>query len=269
MESRKEVESFYLDTDVLKLYNERISNSVNNLGSSKENTSNDFKKLKDNNIYRNGFNNIERGIGETKDTLFNSYRVNEEFVDRFIRLEEKGKGLVREIEIPKVFSTNGSSRATFFDSAVISKNDGTSVTSGTLVNSVEDDTYNQDKELIENIRKDENGEEYTPVDSQVLKEEIGNIEKDVDDSVEESYYDVSKASMGNVNVGEVNTNYKDEQQTSVVEAVLGDVKKEKEETAVPKDISIEDRIELMSAIKPPEFETVPMEVIEDDNQSEI
>lgn len=269
MESRKEVESFYLDTDILKLYNERINNSINNLGTSKEDTSNNFKKLKDNNIYRGGFNNIERGIGETKDTLLNSYRVNEEFVDRFIRLEEKGQSLVREIEIPKVFSTNGSSRTTGFSSVSINKNDGTSVKSGTLVNSIEDDSYNQYKELIDNIKKDENGEEYTEEYSQVTKQEIDNIEKELEDSVEESNYDVQKESMSNVNVGEKDQQYKDEQQTSVVEAILGDVKKEKEETAVPKDISIEDRIELMSAIKPPEFETVPMEVIEDDNQSEI
>ena len=215
--------TLYINTDTIKQYDEKVYETIKSLGTSRDDVENNFIGLKKKNIYKNGITKIGKAINRTKDTLYNTYNINEEFINRYIELEEKGKSLVKEIIIPNIFSTNGSSRNTTLGTVNIDKNDGTSVTEGQLVDNSSDNNYKEENILLENIKKDENGKEHDLNGSVIEKEDISNIEKDLDYSVEDEKYVTEKEVIGNINSDDDNNQIRDEQKTNITEQVIGNI----------------------------------------------
>lgn len=215
--------TLYINTDTIKQYDEKVYETIKSLGSSSDDVDNNFIGLKKKNIYKNGITKIGKAINRTKDTLYNTYNINEEFINRYIELEEKGKSLVKEIIIPNIFSTNSSSRNTTFGTVNIDKNDGTSVTAGQLVDNSSDNNYKEENILLENIKKDENGKEHDLNGSVIEKEGISNIEKDLDYSVEDEKYVTEKEVIGNINSDDDNNQIRDEQKTNITEQIIGSI----------------------------------------------
>ena len=215
--------TLYINTDTIKQYDEKVYETIKSLGSSSDDVDNNFIGLKKKNIYKNGITKIGKAINRTKDTLYNTYNINEEFINRYIELEEKGKSLVKEIIIPNIFSTNSSSRNTTFGTVNIDNNDGTSVTAGQLVDNSSDNNYKEENILLENIKKDENGKEHDLNGSVIEKEGISNIEKDLDYSVEDEKYVTEKEVIGNINSDDDNNQIRDEQKTNITEQIIGSI----------------------------------------------
>lgn len=215
--------TLYINTDTIKQYDEKVYETIKSLGTSRDDVDNNFIGLKKKNIYKNGITKIGKAINRTKDTLYNTYNINEEFINRYIELEEKGKSLVKEIIIPNIFSTNSSSRNTTLGTVNIDKNDGTSVTEGQLVDNSSDNNYKEENILLENIKKDENGKEHDLNGSVIEKEGISNIEKDLDYSVEDEKYVTEKEVIGNINSDDDNNQIRDEQKTNITEQVIGSI----------------------------------------------
>ena len=215
--------TLYINTDTIKQYDEKVYETIKSLGTSRDDVDNNFIGLKKKNIYKNGITKIGKAINRTKDTLYNTYNINEEFINRYIELEEKGKSLVKEIIIPNIFSTNSSSRNTTLGTVNIDKNDGTSVTEGQLVDNSSDNNYKEENILLENIKKDENGKEHDLNGSVIEKEGISNIEKDLDYSVEDEKYVTEKEVIGNINSDDDNNQIRDEQKTNITEQVIGNI----------------------------------------------
>ena len=215
--------TLYINTDTIKQYDEKVYETIKSLGTSRDDVDNNFIGLKKKNIYKNGITKIGKAINRTRDTLYNTYNINEEFINRYIELEEKGKSLVKEIIIPNIFSTNSSSRNTTLGTVNIDKNDGTSVTEGQLVDNSSDNNYKEENILLENIKKDENGKEHDLNGSVIEKEGISNIEKDLDYSVEDEKYVTEKEVIGNINSDDDNNQIRDEQKTNITEQVIGSI----------------------------------------------
>ena len=215
--------TLYINTDTIKQYDEKVYETIKSLGTSRDDVDNNFIGLKKKNIYKNGITKIGKAINRTRDTLYNTYNINEEIINKYIELEEKGKSLVKEIIIPNIFSTNSSSRNTTFGTVNIDKNDGTSVTEGQLVDNSSDNNYKEENILLENIKKDENGKEHDLNGSVIEKEEIKNIEKDLDYSVEDEKYVTEKEVIGNINSDDDNNQIRDEQKTNITEQVIGNI----------------------------------------------
>lgn len=215
--------TLYINTDTIKQYDEKVYETIKSLGTSSDDVDNNFIGLKKKNIYKNGITKIGKAINRTRDTLYNTYNINEEFINRYIELEEKGKSLVKKIIIPNIFSTNSSSRNTTLGTVNIDKNDGTSVTEGQLVDNSSDNNYKEENILLENIKKDENGKEHDLNGSIIEKEGISNIEKDLDYSVEDEKYVTEKEVIGNINSDDDNNQIKDEQKTNITEQVIGNI----------------------------------------------
>lgn len=214
--------TLYINTDTIKQYDEKVYETIKSLGTSRDDVENNFIGLKKKNIYKNGITKIGKEINRTRDTLYNTYNINEEFINRYIELEEKGKSLVKEIIIPNIFSTNSSSRNTTLGTVNIDKNDGTSVTEGQLVDNSSDNNYKEENILLENIKKDENGKEHDLNGSVIEKEGISNIEKDLDYSVEDEKYVTEKEVINNI-TSDDNNQIKDEQKTNITEQVIGSI----------------------------------------------
>ena len=215
--------TLYINTDTIKQYDEKVYETIKSLGTSRDDVDNNFIGLKKKNIYKNGITKIGKAINRTRDTLYNTYNINEEFINRYIELEEKGRSLVKEIIIPNIFSTNSSSRNTTLGTVNIDKNDGTSVTEGQLVDNSSDNNYKEENILLENIKKDENGKEHDLNGSVIEKEGISNIEKDLDYSVEDEKYVTEKEVIGNINSDDDNNQIRDEQKTNITEQIIGSI----------------------------------------------
>ena len=267
MNNNYEVESLYLDTDVLEVYKEGLFKGVQDLDNNSDETTSSFGKLGQNNIYKNGLNRIQKGLSETRETLYNCLKVNEEYVERFINLENKGKAIVQNIDIPSEFAVSSSTRNTTYGDTSISKKDGTSINKGVLgLSSVSEDEYDKEKEELKDILKEEKAELKETEKSTILKEELKDDLKDIENSVDNTRKTkVEKVQVDDINNATNKDTLEEKKEVNIEEGIIANLKKDKEDNAVVENIEIENEQPVLRKIEDTELPTNPQD---DDNEVE-
>ena len=267
MNNNYEVESLYLDTDVLEVYKEGLFKGVQDLDNNSDETTSSFGKLGQNNIYKNGLNRIQKGLSETRETLYNCLKVNEEYVERFINLENKGKAIVQNIDIPSEFAVSSSTRNTTYSDTSISKKDGTSINKGVLgLSSVSEDEYDKEKEELKDILKEEKAELKETEKSTILKEELKDDLKDIENSVDNTRKTkVEKVQVDDINNATNKDTLEEKKEVNIEEGIIANLKKDKEDNAVVENIEIENEQPVLRKIEDTELPTNPQD---DDNEVE-
>ena len=267
MNNNYEVESLYLDTDVLEVYKEGLFKGVQDLDNNSDETTSSFGKLGQNNIYKNGLNRIQKGLSETRETLYNCLKVNEEYVERFINLENKGKAIVQNIDIPSEFAVSSSTRNTTYSDTSISKKDGTSINKGVLgLSSVSEDEYDKEKEELKDILKEEKEELKETEKSTILKEELKDDLKDIENSLDNTRKTkVEKVQVDDINNATNKDTLEEKKEVNIEEGIIANLKKDKEDNVVVENIEIENEQPVLRKIEDTELPTNPQD---DDNEVE-
>lgn len=189
---------------VMEKYTMGLDTNSNNLEKSNNDTNNNFTKLNDNGIYRDGFGKISKALTETIDTLKNCNRVNRAFMSSFQSLEEKGSSLVESIEVPRISNVSASLSLFKKDYLDISKNDGKEVNEDSLVDELElEDDYDEEEVELNNIEKEFNGDlsqafNLTPDTKETNLEDIHKASDNQVLDLEDKFYAIENPELDNI-----------------------------------------------------------------------
>ncbi|MBR4671900.1 MAG: hypothetical protein IKO78_01700 [Bacilli bacterium] len=197
-----EEETLYINSDILDKFMSGVNKCSLKIGDHIVSSEKDYKKLKENDLYGDGFNKVEKGMNETNHTMINCNKVNEEFLTKYILLEEKGKEIIDDLYIPNDLKTGNEFSTSLFNQTNLNKDDSNSIKTYMMSDSKTEDEYN------------------------VVKEEIVNDNKNLDYDVEIENIDVNKENINNLNK-EISSEAKADEEVTVKEANLDYVENNK------------------------------------------
>ena len=189
--------SITIDSNMVSNYNNfhaKISNNVNRLV---DDSQSNFKTLKKNDIFRNGFGRIEKGYYEIGQSLAKYADILNNYYDDLNKMQKEMAEVINGINIPSDFSINDVIIHNDNNNGIaLSKNNGSSLKSNETVKQELDFNYQIEKEnLIDinnNVTQKVQYDDSSKIEKEIIKEISGNV------SEETQYDDSSKIEKENL-----------------------------------------------------------------------
>ena len=188
--------SITIDSNMVSNYNDfraKISNNVNRLV---DDSQSNFKTLKKNDIFRNGFGRIEKGYYEIGQSLAKSADILNNYYDDLNKMQKEMAEVINGINIPSNFSINDVIIHNDNNGIALSNNNGSSLKSNETVKQELDFNYQIEKEnLIDinnNVTQKVQYDDSSKIEKEIIKEISGNV------SEETQYDDSSKIEKENL-----------------------------------------------------------------------
>ena len=259
-------ETLYINSEIMDNIKLGYKKCTSKFDNHVDDSSKRYKNLKSNNLYTKGFNKVEKALNETSHSISNCNSVNDEFLEKFMLLEKKGIEMVNEIYIPTDFQTSGDLYISGFNSTNLYKQDGKAINKEMVDDTTTEETTEVVKEDLKNIEKETEPDievesvELDKVDiKDINNENTSDIEVDNSTTVEESKINNidNNYTDSDIEIDKVNINKEqldNVEQKDVIDSVNGEMI-----TEVPTIEEIED-------IKEEEQEEVSEEVEEEDDE---
>ena len=253
----REEETLYINSDVLDKFMSGVNKCSLRMSNHIDSSERDYKRLKEIDLYKNGFNKVEKGMNETTHTMINCNKVNEEFLTKFILLEEKGKEIIDELYIPNDLKTGNDFSTSIFNQTNLNKNDGEQVKTHM---EDDDDTIDESNIVKEEIVND-NKELDSSVeieDVNVTKQDINNLNKEVENEAKT----LEEIAVSEANIDHINSN------KIIEENVIGDINISKEQLNGIDNKIVIDEEDSNEEQQPTTKEEIPTETMKEQEETE-
>ena len=171
-----DIETIVIDDKKMSYISDFTGKSSNMIGRTVDDSQTNFKVLKRNNMFGNGFNRIERGYSEVKQALNQYLYVMNGYYDNLNAFQKDYISLVNGINVPKSYSINDVTIANNKENIVLASNNGNVLNSNNTMENVNLDKKPEIiKENLENINNNKTENVTYDSSSEIRKEEMNNI----------------------------------------------------------------------------------------------
>lgn len=164
-----------INSKKLELLSNFLENSSRKIDYNVQNSCDNFTKLKQANLFRDGIRKVEKAYLEIQGTLQNNLKILNEFYDSLYNVEKKYIKVIEEIKIPNAFNINDVISDINYNNVKISKNDGLSVNSGSYsgdINTLSNDTTINHTNLFNIDKNSDISVNNIDSNSSIIKENI-------------------------------------------------------------------------------------------------
>ena len=210
-----------IDSERVSRFSDFVGSSTNRIDYAIDNSNSSFKPLKRTGLYKKGFDRVERGYGEIRDSLKRYSNVLNDYYNSLDNMEKKHIEIINEVKIPGDYSLNDTFGVSHAANVTLTKENGKAVNSDNL--NVENNDINIGEQIdnknLENINGDTTREVEYDASSSVNKEEINEMKKY--SNVEIGELEDNSLIEGKENLGEVKTDadteIREEEEQSVIQ----------------------------------------------------